>query len=120
MFATSLDQQERFNLIDSKEPALINKKVELRSLLFQALKDKGGNNIIPYTEKLMDGQVFRHTSSPKMADFPSEWLRDYSPDDIGAGFIPDGVNKEALVKVRFEAKQNRQRQIDNYFDEQTD
>ncbi|MFJ5446958.1 sulfatase [Methylobacillus methanolivorans] len=99
------DPQEKHNLIDSKDEAIIKTKVALRKQLYDGLQTKQGKNVIPYNQRVSPGMVYRYEGTgEQLATFPREWLRDYDPEDIFAGFFPDQVGKEAKVKAADDAR----------------
>ncbi|MCB5186091.1 sulfatase [Methylobacillus gramineus] len=99
------DPQEKHNLIDSKEDAIIQTKVALRKQLYDGLRTNQGKNVIPYNQRVSPGMVYRYEGTgEQLATFPREWLKGYDHEDILTGFFPDQVGKESKVKAADEAR----------------
>nr|WP_321241226.1 sulfatase [uncultured Tolumonas sp.] len=108
------DPKEMHNLIDSSDPTVVAKKIELRKQLYKELKNKDGDNVIPYNERNHRGQVFRRADAPPMADIPSEWKRGYSPADKYHDLFPDSVNKKEFVEKVTKAMQSRDNAVTEF------
>lgn len=106
------DPQEKHNLIDSKDDKIISAKVALRKTLYHDLRDHQGKNVIPYNQRLGQGQVYRYEGTgEQMATFPREWLKGYNHAEILAGFIPDQIGKDAKVKASVEAASKSKKKL---------
>lgn len=93
------DPEEKHNLINSQDENIIKTKIALRKELFEKLKDKNGDNVIPYNERRSEGVTQRHNpEGKKSADFPDHWLVEYNPEDKYRGWFPDMPNKDAFVQ----------------------
>lgn len=101
------DPKEMHNLIDSTDPKVISMKIEMRKQLYQELKNKDGDNVIPYNERNHRGQVFRRIDAPPMADMHADFKRDYNPADKYHDLFPDSVNKKEFVEKVTKAMQSR-------------
>ena len=91
LYDLAKDPGEMNNLID--DPAYLDTRIELRRALFAALANKGGQHVVPFTEKLSTGQVFRNMDGARAADFPSQWLRPSNPPDAYHGLFRDSREK---------------------------
>jgi len=91
LYDLNADPGEMNNLID--DPNLLSAKVELRHRLHLALANRDGKHVVPYTERLSSGLVYRDKDGPGAAPFPPEWLE--APNDPGRmnGLFPDTPEK---------------------------
>jgi arylsulfatase A-like enzyme len=85
------DPQEMNNLID--RPEYLAQKMDLRRGLFQALSNRDGKHVVPFTERMSSGAVYRDKEGPGAASFPPEWLK--APNDVSRmnGLFPDTPEK---------------------------
>lgn len=81
------DPQEMNNLIDL--PEYFAKKLELRDGLFNALVNKEGKHVVPFTERLSTGAVSRSKAGREAAPFPEQWLREPNEVNRQIGPWPD-------------------------------
>jgi arylsulfatase A-like enzyme len=81
------DPQEMRNLIN--DPTYRKSKIDLRHRLFVALGNREGRHVVPYTERVGSGVVFRDTNGAKAAEFPPEWLRPPNAPDASSGLFPE-------------------------------
>lgn len=107
------DPKETNNLINSKDPTIIAEKIRLRKLMFQSLKDRDGNNTIPYGVHTETGQVFRMQGKP-MAEFPEEWQRGINPRDKYDDLFPDQVDKKKIIEPLESSMATRPQDIGKY------
>jgi arylsulfatase A-like enzyme len=91
LYDVAKDPQEMNNLID--RPEYLAQKMELRRGLFQALSNRDGKHVVPYTERMSSGAVYRDKDGPGAAPFPPEWLK--APNDMHRmnGLFPDTAEK---------------------------
>jgi arylsulfatase A-like enzyme len=73
LYDLDADPDEMVNLIN--DPAHFAVKAELRRALFAKLANNAGGHVVPYTEKLGEGQVYRNQDGPGAAAFPPEWIK---------------------------------------------
>jgi arylsulfatase A-like enzyme len=73
LYDLEADPDEMVNLIN--DPAHFAVKADLRRRLFAALANNAGGHVVPYTEKLGEGQVYRNQDGPGAAAFPPEWIK---------------------------------------------
>jgi len=71
------DPQEMHNLIN--DPAYQVAKLDLRHRLYSALANEDARHVVPYTERLSGGLVYRDKDGVGPASFPPEWLK--APND---------------------------------------
>jgi len=83
------DPKEMHNLIHDPESLAV--VADLRSKLFARLGDSRDGLSVPYTEKFSHGAVFREGERSKAAEFPEQWLRDGSEQDLRNFMKPDKV-----------------------------
>jgi arylsulfatase A-like enzyme len=81
------DPQEMHNLIN--DPAYRRMKIDLRHRLYGALANRDEKHVIPYTERVGPGVVFRDVKGAKAAEFPPEWLRPTNAPDAARGLRPE-------------------------------
>jgi arylsulfatase A-like enzyme len=91
LYDLARDPDEMNNLID--DPAYLEIKIDLRKRLFAALANRDGKHVVPFTEKVSQGQVFRNLNGLRAADFPSQWLRPSDPPDALNGVFADSPGK---------------------------
>ena len=77
----------------SERPEYLTQKIELRRGLFQALANRSGKHVVPFTERMSSGAVYRDKDGPGAAPFPPEWLK--APNDVSRmnGLFPDTPEK---------------------------
>lgn len=71
LYDLSRDPDEMNNLIFDKAYAAA--RIALRRALFTGLATRGGQHVVPYTEKTSPGLGLRDRDGDKAADFPPEW-----------------------------------------------
>jgi len=84
------DPQEMHNLIN--DPAHRRTKIDLRHRLYEALANRDDKHVIPYTERLGPGLIFRDVNGAEAAEFPPEWLRPPNAPDAARGLRPETPN----------------------------
>jgi len=91
LYDVASDPQEMSNLIN--QPEYLGKKMELRRGLYQALTNRDGKHVVPFTERVSSGAVYRDKDGPGAAPFPTEWLK--APNDMHRmnGIFPDTPEK---------------------------
>lgn len=88
------DPKEMHNLIH--DPEYLAVVADLRSKLFARLGDSRDGLSVPYTEKFSHGAVFRKGERSKAAEFPEQWLRGGSEQDLRNFMKPDKVRARLL------------------------
>ena len=105
VYDLSTDPDEMNNLV--KDPAYAERKRELRHALHASLATRGGDHVIPYTERTSAGLVDRDVNGARAADFPAEWY--VAPNRPGRmnGLFPDTPAKaeaDAAGRAYFPAR----------------
>jgi arylsulfatase A-like enzyme len=93
------DPREMRNL--TYVPAYQAVKADLRRRLYQALADRNGEHVVPYTERLDSTLVARDRDGAKAAEFPPEWL---TPAEEPAAAAPAAPAPDATAKLGAEAQ----------------
>ena len=91
------DPDEMNNLIS--DPARLQTKMELRHSLFSALANRQGRHVVPFTERLSSGVVYRDKEGTAAAPFPPEWLKSPNAVDRMNGLFPDSPAKQEAEKA---------------------
>ena len=86
LYDLKLDPKERENLI--LDPRYRNQLIDLRQGLFQALLNKRGQSVVPFTEKRAQGLRFRHEGGSKSAPFPPSFVHAPGSEGLFQGFAP--------------------------------
>lgn len=92
LYDLSTDPDEMHNLID--DPAYLDRKIDLRSALFQQLANREGEHAIPFTARYSRGIVRRDRNGTTAAPFPDSWLVEPNRVDRLDDAIPDSPMKE--------------------------
>lgn len=91
LYDLSKDPDEMNNLSD--DPAYLQTKMDLRQRLYTSLANRDGKHVVPFTQRLSSGAVYRDKSGPGAAPFPPEWLRSPNAMDRMYGIFPDSPAK---------------------------
>lgn len=91
LYDLSKDPDEMNNLSD--DPAYLQTKMDLRQRLYTSLANRDGKHVVPFTQRLSSGAVYRDKSGPGAAPFPPEWLRSPNATDRMYGIFPDSPAK---------------------------
>lgn len=86
LYDLSTDPGEMNNLID--DPAWRAKKVDLRNRLYAGLSRQDGSHVVPYTERINEGIVWRNADGGEAAPFPDRWLKEPNRPDRLSGLLP--------------------------------
>lgn len=87
------DPKEMRNLIN--EPGYLSVVADLRAKLFDKLEASPHATQVPFTEKFSTGAVLRHKDRAQAAEFPKQWQRDGTENDLTDFFTPDAVRAKA-------------------------
>lgn len=96
LFDLSADPFETRNLI--ADPDYADVLVDMRTRLFAGLASRDGSHSIAFSRKFNQGAVFRLKRGSRAAEFPERWQRDPGAFDRLEHVIPDGPQKEALIR----------------------
>lgn len=98
LYNVTEDPQEKRNLIDDERYLAV--KVALRKGLFEQLRNKQGQHVVPYTERLSRGIVRRDRRGTTAAQFPDQWLVEPNRTDRFNDMIPDSTSKSPARQRR--------------------
>ncbi len=101
LFDLSADPHETLNLV--ADPDYENVLIDMRLRLFAGLASRDGTRSITFSRKFNQGAVFRLQEGSRAAEFPERWLRQPGTLDRLEHVIPDGPQKQALIKRLNEA-----------------
>jgi arylsulfatase A-like enzyme len=91
------DPGEMNNLID--DPAYLRAKIDLRHRLYDALANRSGKHVVPFTERFSSGAVFRDKDGPGAAPFPPQWLKSPGDPNRMSDLFPDTPEKLEAKKA---------------------